>query len=535
MRAAFNDAVRWLIARCIGAVGWALAIDLHRRIAGYRRHQGRLRRRLDISDDAPVLGYGPELEALVARRAAALGPAARFALTSGSSAAPKRLLYTPRRLRATKRAFVDAFARLCAGFGVRRRSLFVLSALADDGSLTAHLLSEPGSPSALALLQAPYRALSHPALRQLVREHGATAVRLFLITVANPGVLYATNPSTLSTFLDDVVADWTRATVLIRRFRSAPESLPADLPALVARLASRGWTRRLDEAAASPAPLPVWRWAPGLQAYLTWTGGYVAPFLERLRAHLPERRYRRIPMYSMSTETIETVPHVVSAGDAAFVPLGPGVLYEFLPLDEDAATDRAGRLLSPWALQPGARYTMVVSDGFGLRRYQTGDVFLCRRLVNGLPDLTFLRRRGLEHSFTGEKLTAQQAAAAFERARAQVPLPAGTHLALVPSWPAGEPIPHYQLVAIAGQRIGAEQLERLAERCQSALEEQNDEYRSKVASARLGPLRAEAIDPEGFARAVGGERHRDSWEAQFKFLPLYRARWERRPAAGPAR
>ncbi len=534
MRGALNDAVRWLIARFIGALGWSLSLGARVAIAGYRRRHRRLRRRFGITDDTPVLGYGPELERLVAERAAALGPAARFALTSGSSSAPKRLLYTPARLRITKWVFAGAFARLCRAFGLRRRTLFVLSALSDDGSLTAQLLSERGQPSALALLQAPYRVQAHPAVRQLVREHGATAVRLFLIALSNPGVLYATNPSTLSTFLDDVVADWPGATALVRRFRSAPESLPADLGPLVRRLAARGWSRRLDEVAASPVPPPVWRWAPGLEAYLTWTGGYVAPFLERLRGHLPDGRYRRIPMYSMSTETIETVPHVHAGADPAFLPLGPGVLYEFLPLGDERATDEARQLLPAWALEPGRLYTMVVSDLYGLRRYQTGDVFLCRRLVHGLPDLAFVRRRALEHSFTGEKLTGQQAAAAFERARAEVAVPADTHLALVPSWPAGEPVPHYRLVVVGGAAIAPDQLERLARRCQTALEEQNDEYRSKVASARLAPLRPAALDPEGFARAVGGARHRDSWEAQFKFLPLYRTRWEDSPPAVPA-
>ena len=169
---------------------------------------------------------------------------------------------------------------------------------------------------------------------------------------------------------------------------------------------------------------------------------------------------------------------------------------------------------------------MVVSDGYGLRRYQTGDVFLCRRKVAGLPDLAFVRRRGLEHSFTGEKLTGEQTSSAFARARAHLGLPASTYLSLVPSWPPGDAVPHYRLVVVSQGDGDLPDLAQLASRCQSELEAENPEYRSKTGSARLGPLRPLALPAETFARSVGGERHRASWEAQFKFLPLYRTRWE---------
>jgi hypothetical protein len=527
MRGVANDAVRWLIAGFIGLLALVLSARERLALRLYRRRQQVLRRRFGISDRTPILPYGPEIERLVRERAAELGSGTRFALTSGSSAAPKRLLYTPGRLRQTKAVFVDAFVRACRTFRLSRRSLFVLSALSQDESLTAQLLSERGRPSALALLQAPYRVQSDPAIRTLVDEHGATAVRFFLLVVSNPGVLYATNPSTLAAFLDQVAADWEAATALVRRFESRPGSLPRAVHRLVARLASRGWEDRLHSVATAAAALPVERWLPGLQAYLTWTGGYVTPFLRRVREHLPWPRFRLVPMYSMSTEVVETVPSFLDRDEPAFLPVGPGVLYEFLPLrGDDAEPDDPARLLPAAQLQPGRLYTMVVSDGFGLRRYQTGDVFLCRRLVRGLPDLAFVRRRGLEHSFTGEKLTAQQASAAFDRTRNVLGLPEGLHLALVPSWPAGEPVPHYRLVVIGPAPLPAVELATLASRCQSELEEQNSEYRGKVASARLRPLRGTCLSEERFARLVGGARHRGSWEAQFKFLPLYRTRWE---------
>jgi hypothetical protein len=517
------------MARLIGMLGLLASLVERVRIARHATVQARLRRRFAIALATPILGYGPEIERLIAERAARLPGAKRFALTSGSSATPKRLVYTPARLRATKLVFVDVYARACRALRIRRRSLFVLSPLAADESLTAQLLAERRPPSFLATLQAPYRLQSDPAIRALADRYGATAVRLFLIATCNPGVLYATNPSTLSTFLDAVADDWPAASALARDYQRAPGSFPSRVAAIVRRLDSRGAGARRRAVADSATALPLATWAPAVEATITWTGGYVAPFVERLATHLPPDRYRLVPMYSMSTETIETVSHFEGRGDPAFLPLAPGVLYEFLPEEEATpalAADQPSRLLTPDRLETGRTYTLVVSDDHGLRRYQTADVFLCRGRVRGLPDLSFVRRRGLEHSFTGEKLTAEQAAQAFAGARRERQLPASTYLSLVPSWPAGESIPHYKLAVVTAARGPLPDLAPLAAHCQATLEALNPEYRSKVASRRLAPLRPLALTTEAFARAVGSQHHADRWEAQFKFLPLYRATWE---------
>src|SRR5260370_105214 len=150
-------------------------------------------------------------------------------------------------------------------------------------------------------------------------------------------------------------------------------------------------------------------------------------------------------MYSMSTETIETISHF--QGDSiSFLPLGTRVLYEFV---EETAVDKVANLLSADQLEIGKTYSMVVSDPYGLRRYQTSDVFLCRGMVAGLPDLSFIRRRGLSYSFTGEKLTAEHVSMVFQGLRKEFPLLDGeTFLTCVPSQPANDPIPHYKVLLI---------------------------------------------------------------------------------------
>jgi len=524
VRGLLNDCLRRLVALGVGLLGLALSAAHHYRIAAFARDQRRLRARYRITPETPVLTFGPELERLIEEAAGRAGPAAAFASTSGSTDRPKRLLYTRARLRAFGLAFVDNFSRCCRSLGVRRTSLYVFSSLGGDDSLTSMLLAERRPPPYLSTLQAPYRVQALPAVQALVPTYGAAAVRLWVLTIANPGVLYSTNPSTLSTFLDELASDWRRSSELVRRWVADPASFDGGVRAVARRLESRGAAGRLALVAASPSPVPLRLFAPAVGFYVCWTGGYVGPFLDRLAAHLPPGRYRLVPMYSMSTETIETVGHY-EGGEVSFLPLAGGVLYEFV---EEGAEDRPENLLTAAELRAGKTYSMVVSDAYGLRRYQTGDLFLCRGFVRGLPDLSFARRRDLEYSFTGEKLTAAQAEAVFRRLRAECPrLGAGTFLACVPSQPAGEPTPHYKLVVVDAARpdLGAFG-EALAARCDELLGEVNREYRGKREGGRLGRLRPVCVSPGEFARRVGGARRGDNWEAQFKFLPLYRCTWE---------
>ncbi|HET8783120.1 MAG TPA: GH3 auxin-responsive promoter family protein, partial [Pyrinomonadaceae bacterium] len=193
-----------------------------------------------------------------------------------------------------------------------------------------------------------------------------------------------------------------------------------------------------------------------------------------------------------------------------------GVVYEFI--DADADNDHPDNLLTPAQLHAGKTYAMVVSDAYGLRRYQTGDLFECRRIATErLPDLAFLRRRALEYSFVGEKVTADQLNAVFTQLRAEHPELNDGFLTCVPSL---LPIPHYKLVFIGAANNGFAG-DLLASECDKLLSTLNCEYNSKRARSLLAPIAFVQTDPADFA-----SRFSDSWESQFKFLPLYRRTWE---------
>lgn len=506
MRGHINDFLRSIIGWTIRILAMVSMALMHFRVFVYSRNQERLKRKYGITHDTPVLPYGPRVVESIQRAAMKADRTARFAQTSGSTGRPKEILYTNRRLLKQKFTFSDMFARACYAFRIKRTSLYVFNSFQSDTSLTSLLLDENGSPNYFSTLQAPYRIQHSPAIYALVSKYGSAAVRLWILTISNPGVLYATNPSTISTFLDELASDWEQASKLVKDWYDAPASFTPEVHKIVRRLEARGCNERLKQIATYDTPLPLSVCAPAVEAYICWTGGYVKPFLDRLAKQLPALQYKLIPMYSMSTETIETLPDF-HGEDVAFLPVAAGVVYEFI---EETALDRVDNLRKPHQLEPGKLYAMVVSDAYGLRRYQTDDLFLCKRKLNGLPDLVFVRRRSLEYSFTGEKLTAEQLTTVFEQLRAIYPsLLADRFLTCVPTSGA---VPHYRLVVLGDQLSFTQSSQNfIATRCDELLSDINCEYRSKRSSGRLGPIKCANAQIRDFP-----------WETQFKFLPLIR-------------
>jgi hypothetical protein len=516
MIALINDCLRCLISIAIRCLGASLFLVQRIRIRLFNFNQNRLRRKYRIIADTPILEYGKDLEVLIDAAAAKKSSPVRFPTTSGSTGEPKRILFTVWRLSALKLLFTDFFVRCCWSFSITRTNLYVFSSFNEDDSLTSMLLEEKSLPSYFSTLQAPYRVQQHPSMRALASKYGPTAVRLWIITLSNPGVLYSTNPSTLSTFFDELKDDWQTSSQLVRDWQQRSDIFDSAVRRIARRLSSVGCSERIDRLAACEVAPAIASYASAVSAYICWTGGYVKPFLQRLEKHLPEQRYRLIPMYSMSTETVETIGHV-SKRRLHFLPIAPGVLYEFLR--EEGAV-----LQKPHELQPGKSYVLVVSDAYGLRRYNTGDVFLCRQKIHGMPDLEFLRRRDLQYSFTGEKLTGAQIMIAFDRLRRTQAFDDDQFLTCIPSHPTREPIPHYKLIVVSNATTRVEMRSREIEvMCDKLFADINCEYKSKRETRRLGPVRLVVMNQTDFINLT---RRSSSWETQLKFLPLYVQTWE---------
>ncbi len=512
-RGFLNDLGRSAIGALLHLAGLAAVLRHRARLRLHPYRERRLPRRLGITSATPVT---PALPAVDDRSGTPV------ALTSGTAGEPKRIPYSPERVRATRAVFVDGMLRLIAERRIRRPSLYVFGALEPDRSLSWLLVRERRAPPWFVLLQAPYRAQSDPAFLDLKDRYGATALRLLVLTLSNPGILYATNPSTLSGFLEELEADWKAARRLVRDVVRDGKGVSPFARRILGRLASRGSAARLRRVSESSSPLPAALWNPAFTTYVCWTGGSVRPFLERLDRRLPLPRYRREPMFSMSTETIETIPDY-RRGDTAFLPAAPGVLHEFR---ESSAAGPLASLSGARDLNPDTTYEMVVSHRFGLRRYATGDLFRVERFIAGLPDLRFVGRRGLGWSFTGEKITAEQVGCALEVLDTEHPgLREEFWLAIFPRDPGGAELPCYQLAVVRRENGSGALPPGLAERLDELLAGQNLEYRAKRASRRLGAVRSATLEPAEFVRRASGGGLADP-DSQFKFQPFYPRLWE---------
>jgi len=478
---------------------------MERSIAQFDATQAALRTRYRLDHDTPVTGWSRQAEAQAAHARAS---GAAVATTSGSTGDPKRVAMTRARLRSFKRGSASAGVRTWARLGIPSPALFVLANLDDDDSFSSLVLrNERAWPGWLHGLVEPARYLSAPAVQALLAEHGATATRAWLMALSDPGVLYATNPSTLAVFFARLVDD--------ERVAGLARAVP---PArVVKRVAAPGHLQRLEALAAKPGD--VASWMPSLRAWCSWDGGYVAPYVDQVRRHLPPERFTHVPMFSMSTETVETLT-VFDGSQPRFLPLAPGVYYEFLP---EEAPDAPEHLLGPRELQQGRTYTLVASDGYGLRRYQTEDLFHCAGHLHGLPDLRFRRRRGLSFSFTGEKLTGEQVTAAFDAARRDHDLD-DLQLALFPSWPDHAATPSYRLVFAHTSKAPARDLAPVVDTVLRRLREQNSELAAKLDSGRLRPLEPRVMAYDELAAQL--DHRAGGWESQFKLAPLYTRTWQ---------
>jgi len=109
----------------------------------------------------------------------------------------------------------------------------------------------------------------------------------------------------------------------------------------------------------------------------------------------------------------------------------------------------------------------------------------------------------------------------------------GRFLTCLPSYPSGDPVPHYKIVLVGGHpNIESKQVQEIEIQADSLLSQANHEYWSKRESGRLGWTRLETVSLQELLEALAPE----TWESQSKLLPLYTRTWESlqlRGKAGP--
>lgn len=195
-------------------------------------------------------------------------------------------------------------------------------------------------------------------------------------------------------------------------------------------------------------------------------------YLERLAGWWGPLPVRDIGL--LASEGRVTIP--LEDGVAAGVLDAQAACFEFIPSEQwDCSMPET---LTARQLQTGQDYTVVLTNSAGLIRYRLDDVVRVRGWVEQAPLLEFLHRAGRLASIAGEKLTENQVVEAVRTATRRLGWPEFDFV-IAPRW--NDP-PFYQLSS--ARPVDAE----LCKAIDLALGEQNEEYRSRRKSLRLGKL-----------------------------------------------
>ena len=415
--------------------------------------------------------------------------------TSGTRSEPKKIPYNEQRIEMVNKAFLKSMITMTSHLkGVK--TFFAFGSMDKDRSLTSSMLDEKKIPSTFELLQAPYRYLSLKEGQNLREKTGDLAARVAVLLVSVPRIIYATNPSTITHFIAQVLMNERNVRENIRTLLQDQEAIKTLL-----KLQDGDGLRRL-KTFIEKKDLKAEDIFPELKAFITWDGGYVFPFLERLKQCLPHAEH--IPMYSMSTETIESLPHRIN-GRIVFLPVMKGVLPEFM--------DNDGNLWPAHQVEPGFTYTLVVTDKWGLSRYDTSDQFEVSELVDGLPHIHFKRRRNISASVTGEKISEEQVLQLNIKLKEKFPELRNYSLSLYPVFK--NDYPGYNLAILGGEEV---RTKLISEEAEEILSNINSEYKAKVSSGRLRKIEVLKLTVAELAGIMGQGQY---WESQFKVMPLY--------------
>lgn len=167
------------------------------------------------------------------------------------------------------------------------------------------------------------------------------------------------------------------------------DALPLLAPAIEARLAPAARTRLA--AALAGGRCDTTRLWPRLACISCWTDGASAAFAQALGERFPQAAID--PKGVLATEAPITLTH---GPEARRIPALAHCVTEFI------AADAAPHLCD--TLVPGETYRAVITTPGGLFRYDIGDLFLCRSMSEGVPELEFVGRSALTSDLVGEKL-----------------------------------------------------------------------------------------------------------------------------------
>lgn len=294
-----------------------LHYELQRRLARYQSDQLALARRYQVEDRQPER-YGESTRQRILALAQAAQEPWEFVRTSGTMQVPKELFYPRSRARFLHRMYLKQVLLACDAVGIDRLAGYFVTSLAPDHSLSG-LLARTRPPWLLEKI-ALGESLPHlPQVAALVGRFSQDAIHVMLLMLTAPVIVATVNPSSLSVLLDRVARDWDQIRDDVRG------ALSTDLlPAVLRRLQASARLReiRLRAFASRPRGPTAQELLPELRAIYCWNGGYVQPFVDRLREQLADLQPTFFSMFSLSTETVayEIFPRITTLGGFPIYP-----------------------------------------------------------------------------------------------------------------------------------------------------------------------------------------------------------------------
>ena len=139
---------------------------------------------------------------------------------------------------------------------------------------------------------------------------------------------------------------------------------------------------------------------PQLSFISLWKDAYARHPARKLEALFPDVYFQGKGL--LATEGVMTFPFEQTShkGKTGCLPALTSHFLEFL-------SEERGETRCLWELEEGQSYSIVLTTGGGLYRYEIGDLLQVDGFHKGLPLLRFLGRKGRFFDFAGEKLAEQ--------------------------------------------------------------------------------------------------------------------------------
>ena len=423
-------------------------------------------------------------------------PVRSLEVTSGSSAAAKRIPYTAAMQAEIRRAIApwvfDLYKsrpRLALGCAYWSISPLKMDEEQDGGAVKVGF-EEDAEYLGGFWKRLVDSTLAVPGAVRFVRdvESFRYATLLFLLRRADLTLVSVWHPSFLTLLMDALPASWND---LLRDVERGTEIVGRKLPPLPRRAAE---LRRLTP----DARTRIW---PRLGLISCWGDAHAALHLGELRRAFPGVEIQ--PKGLLATEAFVTIPF---AGKA---PLAiRSHFFEFL-------SGETGRPLLAHELEPGGVYSVVATTGGGLYRYRLEDRVEVTGNACRTPSLRFLGREGQVSDRRGEKLHESFVAGALANAFRRLGI--APRFALLAPDEDGAGPPRYVLYLEAIEAKARAPALAVAVEAELAA---NPHYRACVALGQLAPVAVFRVEGAAFPRYLQRCRERGQREGDVKPLAL---------------